>query len=122
MIDGGEILVGDRAQPAAQLLLHTEFVDTGVLAHDRLNRLDVIVDQLGRHLGEIRRVFDDAAQAVGGGSGGRIAEGRRFALDVMGGAKQFFARGLGEAVLLHIDVSVGEPLAFDRHPVAKLAR
>ena len=70
VIDGGEILVGDRAQPAAQFLLHTEFVDPGVLAHDRLNRLDVIVDQLGRHLGEIGRVFDDAAQAVGGGSGG----------------------------------------------------
>ena len=39
-----------------------------MLAHDRLNRVDVIGDQFGRHAVEIRRMFDDAAEAFGAGT------------------------------------------------------
>ena len=68
-------------------------VELGALAHDRLDGVDMMRDQVGRHLVEIGRVLDDPAEAVGGGAGGGIAEGGGVALDVMGGAKQLFARG-----------------------------
>jgi hypothetical protein len=40
---------------------------------------------------EVGRVFDDAAEAFGGGARSRKAECGGAALDVMGGAKQLFA-------------------------------
>ena len=90
----GEVLVGDAAQLPAQFAGHADGVELGALAHDRLNGVDVMRDQVGRHLVEIGRVLDDPAQALGGGARGRVSEGGGVALDVMGGAKQFFARGV----------------------------
>ncbi len=43
------------------------------------------------------------------------------ALDVMGGAKQLFARRAGKAVLEHGGVGGREPVGFDRHPVLEFA-
>ena len=62
-----------------------------MFAHDRLNGVDVVGDQFGRDLIEVGRVFDDAAEAFGGGARGGETERRGVALDVMGGAKQLFA-------------------------------
>ena len=100
-----EVFVGDAAQLPAQFAGHADGVELGVLAHDRLNGIDVMRDQVGRHLVEIGRVLDDPAQAFGGGAGGGIAERGGVALDVMGGAKQLFARRDGEAVLQDRGVS-----------------
>ncbi len=66
-------------------------VRPGALAHDGLNGIDVMRDQIGRHLVEIGRVLDDPAQALGGGASGGKSERGGVALDVMGGAKQLFA-------------------------------
>ena len=78
---------GDAAQRAAQFTGHRHRVELGALAHDRLHRVDVVHDEIDRHLGELRRVLDDAAEAVGGSAGGREAEGRSIALDVVGGTE-----------------------------------
>ena len=82
-VDVHQIFVGDAAQPAAQLACHLGAVEPGVIVHDRLDGVDVMHDQFGRHLVEIGRVLDDPAQALGGGRG-RIAEGGGIALDVVG--------------------------------------
>ena len=116
-----EVFVGDAAQLPAQLAGHADGVELGALAHDRLDGIDVMRDQIGRHLVEIGRVLDDPAQAFGGGAGGRISEGGGVALDVMGGAKQLFARVAGKAVLENGGVSRREPVGFDRHPVLEFA-
>src|SRR5262249_14429589 len=73
-------------------------VELGALTHDGLHGIDVMHDQLSRHFREIRRVLDDAAEAVGGGARGREAECDGVALDVMRGAKQFSAGDIGETV------------------------
>ena len=86
-IDVSEIFVGDAAQLPAQFARHADGVELGALVHDGLNGVDVMRDQIGRHLGEIGRVLDDPAQALGGGAGGRETEGGGVALDVMGGAE-----------------------------------
>ena len=83
--------VRNAAQLLAQFARRRGGVELGAFAHDRLNGVDVMGDQLRGHLVEIGRVFDDAAQAFGGGAGGGEAEGGGVALDVMGGAKQLFA-------------------------------
>ena len=90
-VDLDQEFVGDAAQLPAQLARHGDGVELGAFAHDRLNGVDVMGDQVGRHLVEVGRVFDDAAQAFGGSAGGREAERGGVALDVMGGAKQLFA-------------------------------
>ena len=100
---------------------HAGGVELGALAHDGLNGVDVMRDQVGRHLVQIGRVFDDAAQAFGGSAGGGESEGGSVALDVVGGAKQLFARGLGKAVLENGGVSGREPVGFGRHPVLEFA-
>ena len=66
-------------------------------------------------------MFDDPAQAFGGGAGGGKAERRGIALDVMGGAKQFFAVVGGETVAMNGGVGGGEPVGLDRHPVLEFA-
>src|SRR3954468_12359804 len=52
-VDGGEIFVGDAAQFSASARRHAGGVDLGVLAHDRLDRVDVMGDQLGRDAFEV---------------------------------------------------------------------
>src|ERR1700753_323325 len=94
-----EVFVGDTAQLLAQFAGHADGVEFGAPAHDGLNGVDVMRDQLGRYLVELGRVFDDPAQAVGGGAGGRVTESGGVALDVMGGTKQFLASEVGKTVL-----------------------
>ena len=91
MVDGGEIFVGNETQFAIELFRHDLGAKARMLAHDRLNRVDVIGDQLRRHAVEIRRMFDDAAEAFGAGTSEGIAEGCGITLDVVRGAKQFVA-------------------------------
>ena len=90
---------GDAAQPPAQFGSHADGVELGALAHDRLNGVDMMRDQLRRHLVEIGRVLDDPAQAFGGGAGGRVSECSGVALDVVSGAEQLVARGVGKTIL-----------------------
>ena len=90
-VDLDQEFVRDAAQLLAQLARHRGGVELGAFAHDRLNGVDVVGDQLRRDLIEVGRVFDDAAQAFGGGACGGEAERGGVALDVMGGAKQLFA-------------------------------
>src|SRR5258708_24360931 len=100
----GEVGVGDAAQLPAQFARHADGVEAGALAHDRLDGVDVMCDQVGRHLVKIGGVFDDPAQAFSGGAGGRVSEGSGVALDVMGGAKQLCARQVSKAVFENRDV------------------
>jgi len=93
-----EVFVGDAAQLPAQLARHGHGVELGVLVHDRLNGIDVMRDQVGRHRAEIGRVLDDPAQAFGGGARGRVAEGGGIALDVVGGAEQLCVGSKAEMV------------------------
>ena len=78
-------------------------------------------DQIGRHLVKIGRMLDDPAQALGGGAGGGESEGGGVALDVMGGAKQLFAREAGEAVLENGGMRRRKASGFDHHPVLEFA-
>ena len=117
----GEIFVGDAAQLPAQFAGDADGVELGALAHDGLDGVDVMRDQFGRHLVEIGRMFDDPAQAFGGGAGGRESECRGIALDVMGGAKQFLAGRVGEAVAENGGMGRREPVGLDRHPVLEFA-
>src|ERR1700723_2678020 len=94
-----EVFVGDGAQLPAQFAGGADRVRLGAFAHDGLNGIDVMRDQVGRHLVEIGRVLDDPAQAFGGGAGGRKSEGGGVALDIMGGAKKLAAVGAGKTVL-----------------------
>src|SRR3982074_2159932 len=96
-IDVQKIFVGNAAQLSAQLAGRADGVELGPVPHDRLNGVDMMLDQLGGHLLEIRGVLDDPAQAVGGRSGGGVSESGGIAPDVMGGTKQLLAGGLGEA-------------------------
>ena len=66
-------------------------------------------------------MFDDAAQAFGGGAGGGEAESRGIALDVMGGAKQLFAVVGGEPVAENGRMRRREPVGLDGHPVLEFA-
>jgi len=68
-VDVGEVFVGDAAQLPAQLARHADVVELGALAHDRLDGVDMMGDQVGRHLFEIGRVLDDPAETFGGGAG-----------------------------------------------------
>src|SRR6202021_3098118 len=90
-----EVFVGDTAQLPAQFAGHADGVELGAPAHDGLNGVDVMRDQLGRYLVELGRVFDDPAKAVGGGAGGRVTESGGAALDVMGGTKQVVGGDIG---------------------------
>ena len=90
-VDLDQEFVRDPAELVAQLARHRGGVELGAFAHDRLNGVDVVGDQLRRDQIEVGRVFDDAAQAFGGSTCGREAERGSVALDVMGGAKQLFA-------------------------------
>jgi hypothetical protein len=68
-IDAHQIFVRDLAQAPAQFASHCRGIELGMVAHDRLNGIDVMQDQFGRHLVEIGRVLDDPAQAFRGGRG-----------------------------------------------------
>ncbi|MGY4416738.1 hypothetical protein ACVWW4_008474 [Bradyrhizobium sp. LB7.1] len=103
-VDLGEIVVGDLAQAPAELGGDADVVELGVLVHDGEDGVDVVREQLGRHLFEIWRMLDDAAQALGNSRRRRIAEGRGIALDVVRGAKELVAPVLGEAVVPDGDV------------------
>ena len=94
-----EVFVGDAAQLPAQFAGRADGIQLGALADDGLNGVDVMGDQVGRHLVEIGCMLDDPAQALGRNAGGGKSESGGVALDVMGGAKQLFAGGLGKAVL-----------------------
>src|ERR1700761_1782564 len=120
-IDVHQVFVGDAAQLAAQLAGDRSAVEPGVIAYDRLDRVDVVLDQFGWDLFEVRRVLDDPAQAFGCHRGRRITEGRSIALDVMGGAKQLFGGGIGKAVLEDRGVGGRQPVGLDNHPVLELA-
>src|ERR1700738_1592127 len=86
----GEEYVRDAAELLAQCARGHGSVELGALPPDRLNGVDVVRDQIRWHGVEIRGVFDDAAQALGGGTGGREPERGGVALDVVSGAKQLF--------------------------------
>ena len=86
-IDAGEEFIRDTAELPAQRIRHHGGVELGALAHDRLNGVDVMLDQVRRHLIEVGRVLDDAAEALGRRGGGGEAERDGVALDVMGGAE-----------------------------------
>jgi hypothetical protein len=90
-IDAGEEFIRDTAELPAQRIRHHGGVELGALAHDRLNGVDMMLDQVRRHLIEVGRVLDDAAEAFGRRDRGGKAERHGVALDVMGGAKQLFA-------------------------------
>ena len=90
-VDVHQIFISDAAQFAAQFKRDPHGVELGVVAHDRLDRVDMMFDQRGGHLVEVGRVLDDSAQAFRGGGSGGIAEGCGIALDVVGGAKQLVA-------------------------------
>src|SRR5664279_250532 len=96
-IGASEVFVRDAAQLPAQFVGHADGIELGALAHDRLNGVDMMRDQVGRHLVEFGRVLDDPAEAFGSGAGGRVAEGGGVTLDVMGGAKQLFAGVVGKS-------------------------
>jgi hypothetical protein len=66
-------------------------------------------------------VFDDPAQALCGGTCGGVPESGGVALDVMGGAKQLFARKLGKTVSENCGVCGREPVGLDSHPVIEFA-
>ena len=117
----GEIVVGDLAQAAAELGGDADAVELGVFVHDGEDGVDVVREQLGRHLLEIRRVLDDAAQALGNARRGRKTERRGVALDVMRGAEQLVAPLLGEAVVADGDIGGRQPVDLGRHPVLELA-
>src|SRR5437868_13445652 len=97
-VDLEQEFVRDPAELLAERGGHHGGVELGAFAHDRLNGVDVVGDQVRRDQIEVGRVFDVAAQAFGGGTRGREAEGGGVALDVMGGAKQLFAVGGGGGV------------------------
>ena len=64
-IDVGEIFIGNLPQAPAQLARRSHRIEHGVIVHDRQDRVDVMLDQLGRHLTEIGCMLDDPAQAFG---------------------------------------------------------
>src|ERR1700742_345153 len=97
--DLDQIFVGDAAQLPAQRLRSADGIELGMLVDDRLDGVDVMGDQFGRHLLELGGVLDDPAQAVRNVGGGSVTEGRGIALDVMYRAKQLFAGSRVEAVL-----------------------
>src|SRR5882672_6807300 len=115
-----EVFVGDAAQLPAQFAGRADGIQLGALADDGLNGVDVVGDQVGRHLVEIGCMLDDSAQALGRNAGGGKSESGGVALDVMGGAKQLFAGGLGKAVLEDGGVGGREPVGFYLHPVLEL--
>src|SRR4051794_32763641 len=94
-VDLDQEFVRDPAELVAQLARHRGGVELGAFAHDRLNGVDVVGDQLRRDLIEVGRVFDDAAEAFGGGTRGREAERGGVAPYVMGGAKKVLGGGGG---------------------------
>lgn len=51
-------------QPSARLACSNDGVELGMLVHEA--GVDLMLDQIRRHLVEIRRVYDDAEQALGG--------------------------------------------------------
>ena len=56
-VDLEQELVGDAAQLPAQFARRDGGVELGALAHDRLDGVDVVLDQFGRHLLESGRVL-----------------------------------------------------------------
>ena len=114
--------VGDFAQPLGQRVGDLRDVGARLLADDGAHRIDMLVDQRDRDAGHVGRVLDQPAQAVGGRRDEGIAEGRRFALDVVGGMEQRFAGRLDEALGLDVAARGVEPLAFRIHPGRELAR
>ena len=83
---------------------------------DRAHRVDVLFDELDRDIRHVRRVFDQPAQTVGGGRDQWKAEGRGFALDVVGGVKQTVSVDLAEAAFADRLARLVEPVAFGLHP------
>jgi hypothetical protein len=85
-VDVDQVFVGDPAQLSAEFAGDFRGVELGMIAHDRVDGVDMMRDQFRRHPVEIGRVLDDPAQAFGGDGGGGVAEGGGIALDVVGGA------------------------------------
>jgi hypothetical protein len=92
-----------------------------MLAHDRQDGRDVALDQVGRHPGEVRRMLDQSAKALGRGRCHRIAECRGMSLDVMSGAKQLVAGFRGHAVAHQLRMRRGQAVALHRHPTLEFA-
>src|SRR5258705_8939681 len=116
-----KIFIRDAAQLSTEFAGHAHGVELGALAHDRLNGVDMMRDQIARHLVKIGRVLDDPAEALGGGASGRVSESSGVALDVMGSAKQLLAGEFRKTVLANCRVGGREPVGFDRHPVLEIA-
>jgi hypothetical protein len=79
----------------------------------------VLLDQRWRNPVRIRCVLDEPAEALGCRSHGRIAEGRRLPLDVMGGAEQSLFVRVGESAAQDVAARAVEPLALLIHPAAE---
>ena len=110
-VDVNKIFVGDAAEPPAQLAGDRERIEPGVIAHDGLDCIDVVRDQLGRHLLQVGGMLDDAAQALGRRSGSRKAESGGIALDVMGGTEQLAVGILAKTFLEDRGMCGREPSA-----------
>ena len=94
---------------------------TGIFAKDRAHRIDVLIDELHRNAACVRRVLDQAAQAVRGRRNRGIAEGRGFAFDIVRGAeKRTLVVPLVKPLALRSRGGSVEPFAFRLHPVARI--
>jgi hypothetical protein len=111
----------DAAQLRAERAGHHGGIELGAFAHDRLNGVDVVGDQLRRDPIEVGRVFDDATKTFGGDTRGREAERGGVAFDVVGGAKQLLAIVDGETAAQNGRMRCREPVGLDRHPVLEFA-
>ena len=109
-IDMHKIFVGDLTQPPAQFVGNGSAVELGVIVHDGPDRIDMMGDQFARHLFEVGRVLDEAAQAFGCGCRRRISEGCGVALDIVGGAEELLASFRCEAVLEQGGMGRREPV------------
>src|SRR5689334_22426605 len=97
-IDACEIFVSHAAQSAAEFMSQADCIEFGPLRDDRLDRLDVVLDQLGGYLGEVGGVLDDPAQAFCRNAGRRETKGGGVSLDVVGSAEKLAARRVGKSI------------------------
>ncbi len=83
-----------------------------MLADDRADGIDMLVDQQDRDLLEVRRMLKQPAQALGGAGNLRITESGDLALNVVRGAKQRIVGLFGKAQALDVLARAFEAFAF----------
>ena len=114
--------VGDVPQLFGKLRRILPHVAARVAVEDRLDGVDMLVHQPKRQLRDVRRMLDQAAQAVGDGRDQRIAEGRRLTLDVVRGAEQHVLVARSDAGGLDGVARRIEAHAFVVHPHREIRR